>query len=51
MKQKNTDTKSIEEEISNLGFDEDIDSETFSKYVNYIIEKDKKEKNKKQKHL
>lgn len=44
MKRKNTDTKSIENEILNLKLDEDISQEKFDEYIDYLIEKESKGK-------
>ena len=42
MKQKNTDTKSIEDEIRNLKLDEPFDEKMLKKITEYIINNNKK---------
>lgn len=44
MKQDNIDDETIENEIRNLGFDEEISAEKFSIYVNYLLRKHKIER-------
>lgn len=44
MKQDNIDDETIENEMRNLGFDEEISAEKFSIYVNYLLRKHKIEK-------
>lgn len=51
MKQDKIDDETIENEMRNLGFDEEISAEKFSIYVNYLLRKHKLERKNATLHL